>query len=147
MAKPGVPKPRAKASVRHVVGEAAAAGAGTGTDTTQSSDWPAAGECPRGRRRQGRRGVDRAARRDPARPCHRVQARPALTAASALAADDPADPAPARVDPDDEAGLRYWRAHFGVTVEQLLEAVQAVGGAPQAVREHLLNQGSSAGAG
>ena len=36
--------------------------------------------------------------------------------------------------------------HFGATVEQLVEAVLAVGGEPAAVREHLLNQGA-AGAG
>ncbi len=58
-----------------------------------------------------------------------------------------ADELPARVDPADEATLARWREHFGVTIEQLLEAVQAVGGDPQAIREHLLNQGSSAGAG
>ncbi len=51
-----------------------------------------------------------------------------------------------RIDPSDENGLRRWQEKFGVTAEQLQEAVQAVGGDPDAVREHLLNQGSSAGA-
>ncbi len=55
--------------------------------------------------------------------------------------------APATVDPDDAAGLEHWSEHFGATVEQLVEAVLAVGGEPAAVREHLLNQGASAGAG
>jgi hypothetical protein len=54
--------------------------------------------------------------------------------------------APSRIDLHDEEGLTYWRNEFGVTTEQLHEAVQAVGGQPGAVREHLLNQGASAGA-
>jgi len=48
---------------------------------------------------------------------------------------------------EDEAGLEYWREHFGVTTQQLAEAVLAVGPEAEAVREHLLNQGSSAGVG
>ncbi len=59
----------------------------------------------------------------------------------------PSGPAPERVDPADEAGLAWWREHFGVTTQQLLEAVQAVGQDPAVVQEHLLNQGASAGAG
>jgi hypothetical protein len=54
---------------------------------------------------------------------------------------------PTRVDVADASSLEYWREHFGVTTEQLEEAVAAVGGDPQAVQEHLLNQGGSAGAG
>jgi Rieske Fe-S protein len=63
--------------------------------------------------------------------------------------DRPALPAgtPDRVDPDDQQGLDRWCEHFGCTVQQLQEAVQAVGSDPAAVREHLLQQGSSAGAG
>jgi hypothetical protein len=55
--------------------------------------------------------------------------------------------APHHVDMDDEAGLHYWREHFGVTTQQLAEAVLAVGQDPAAVREHLLHQGGSAGVG
>lgn len=54
---------------------------------------------------------------------------------------------PAEVDPDDTDGLAAWCEHFGCTVQQLQESVQAAGRNPRAVREHLLNQGSSAGAG
>jgi len=49
--------------------------------------------------------------------------------------------------PEDSAGMAYWREHFGVTTEQLLEAINAVGSDPREVREHLLTQGGSAGAG
>ena len=52
-----------------------------------------------------------------------------------------------RVDLADAAGLRHWCDHFGVTQEQLEEAVHAAGDDPAAVQEHLLNQGGSAGAG
>jgi hypothetical protein len=51
-----------------------------------------------------------------------------------------------RVGPTDDESLVFWRQEFGVTISQLLEAVQAVGEDPQDVREHFLNQGSSAGA-
>jgi hypothetical protein len=51
------------------------------------------------------------------------------------------------VDLNDPSNLEYWREHFGVTTQQLEEAVAAVGGEPPAVREHLLNQGGSAGPG
>jgi hypothetical protein len=53
---------------------------------------------------------------------------------------------PSQVDLDDEAGVAFWLRHFGVTAEQLEEAVLAAGSDPAAVREHLLNQGGSAGA-
>ena len=59
----------------------------------------------------------------------------------------PTGPAPHAVLPEDSAGMAYWREHFGVTTEQLLEAINAVGSDPREVREHLLNQGGSAGAG
>jgi hypothetical protein len=61
----------------------------------------------------------------------------------------PAHPsgAPAEIDPEDRAGLDCWCEHFGCTVQQLEEAVLAVGRDPDAVREHLLQQGSSAGVG
>jgi len=59
----------------------------------------------------------------------------------------PSGQAPHQVDMEDEAGLEYWREHFGVTTQQLAEAVLAVGPEAEAVREHLLNQGSSAGVG
>jgi hypothetical protein len=54
---------------------------------------------------------------------------------------------PLQVDPDDPASLDFWLEHFGVTRQQLAEAVLAVGRDPEAVHEHLLNQGSSAGVG
>ncbi len=53
---------------------------------------------------------------------------------------------PQRVDPSDMDVLNYWGKEFGVTFEQLLEAVKAVGEQPEEVREHFLKQGSSAGA-
>ena len=52
-----------------------------------------------------------------------------------------------RVDPHDEDNLRRWCEHFGCTAQQLIEAVDAVGGDPAAVERHLLEQGASAGAG
>lgn len=61
-----------------------------------------------------------------------------------------ADAAPTpheRIDLGSQREARRWCEHFGVTIEQLEEAVQAAGDAPDAVREHLLRQGGSAGAG
>ncbi len=55
-------------------------------------------------------------------------------------------PNPEWVDLSDPDNIAFWRDRLGVTIEQLQEAVQAVGRRPQAVREHLLNQGASAGA-
>jgi len=49
------------------------------------------------------------------------------------------------IDPDDPTHLQVWLDHFGITAEQLREAVKAAGSNPQAVTEHLLNQGASAG--
>ena len=51
------------------------------------------------------------------------------------------------IDLDDAEQLQRWLDHFGVTAEQLEEAVNAAGSDPQAVTEHLLHQGGSAGAG
>lgn len=51
------------------------------------------------------------------------------------------------VEPDDPANAQHWIEVFGVTVEQLQEAVAAVGAEPARVREHLLHQGGSAGVG
>jgi Protein of unknown function (DUF3606) len=56
---------------------------------------------------------------------------------------DPGD----RIDLEREDSVRRWCEHFGVTLEQLTEAVRAAGHAPADVREHLLRQGGSAGAG
>lgn len=62
--------------------------------------------------------------------------------------DGPAeDPIPTTVDTDDPGVVKYWCGVFGVTLEQLQEAVLATGTDPGAVKEHLLQQGSSAGAG
>jgi len=58
----------------------------------------------------------------------------------------PAQP-PGPIDPDDEQRLPLWLDHFGITAEQLREAVAAAGNEPGAVTEHLLHQGSSSGAG
>lgn len=55
--------------------------------------------------------------------------------------------AQAHIDLSDPASIRRWCQHFGVTEQQLDEAIKAVGPEPAAVREHLLNQGASAGAG
>jgi hypothetical protein len=54
---------------------------------------------------------------------------------------------PKRIEMSDPAAVKRWCQHFGVTAEQLHEAVQAVGPMAAAVEEHLLNQGGSAGAG
>jgi hypothetical protein len=54
---------------------------------------------------------------------------------------------PDQVNLADERGLALWREHFGATSDQLAEAVRAVGTDPSKVREHLLNQGGSAGVG
>jgi hypothetical protein len=51
------------------------------------------------------------------------------------------------IDLDDAEQTQAWIDHFGITAEQLQEAVQAAGTDPKAVTEHLLNQGASAGAG
>jgi hypothetical protein len=51
------------------------------------------------------------------------------------------------IDLSDAAAVKRWCQEFGVTEAQLAEAVQAVGGDAATVREHLLNQGASAGAG
>ena len=48
---------------------------------------------------------------------------------------------------DDGEQVQSWLEYFGITAEQLEEAVRAAGSDPQAVTEHLLNQGASAGAG
>lgn len=59
----------------------------------------------------------------------------------------PEDPIPTSVDTDDPGVVRYWCEALGVTIEQLQEAVLAAGTDPAAVRQHFLQQGSSAGAG
>jgi len=48
---------------------------------------------------------------------------------------------------NDEDAVTQWCEHFGVTRLQLEEAVQSAGNDPSRVREHLLNQGASAGPG
>ncbi|URI08313.1 DUF3606 domain-containing protein [Aquincola tertiaricarbonis] len=62
-------------------------------------------------------------------------------------AGPPEDPTPTTVDTDDPGNVTYWCELFGVTLEQLQEAVLAAGTDPAAVRQHFLQQGSSAGAG
>lgn len=51
------------------------------------------------------------------------------------------------IDLNDEKSIAEWCEHFGITAAQLKEAVRAVGSDSAALREHLLNQGASAGAG
>ena len=51
------------------------------------------------------------------------------------------------IDLDDANQLQQWLDHFGITAEQLRDAVHAAGSDPQAVTEHLLQQGASAGTG
>lgn len=58
-----------------------------------------------------------------------------------------APPLPERIDLGNPDAVKQWCEHFGVTTEQLEEAVQATGDDAAAVKEHLLNQGGSAGAG
>ena len=59
----------------------------------------------------------------------------------------PQPPPPGPVDPSDDSRLQDWLDHFGITAEQLQEAVNAAGSDPLAVAEHLLHQGGSAGPG
>lgn len=49
------------------------------------------------------------------------------------------------VDLGDADAMKKWMDHFGITEEQLRESVKAAGTSPQAIKEHLLNQGASAG--
>ncbi len=58
-----------------------------------------------------------------------------------------ATPPGASIDLGRDDIVAAWCEHFGATPQQLEEAVQAVGSDPAAVREHLLNQGASSGAG
>ena len=50
------------------------------------------------------------------------------------------------IDLNDDAAVRRWIDHFGITRTQLEEAVQAAGTNPEDVKHHLLNQGASSGA-
>lgn len=61
--------------------------------------------------------------------------------------DDSRPPLPDRVDSGDPANVAQWCETFGITASQFEEAVAAAGTDPAALREHLLNQGASAGAG
>jgi hypothetical protein len=54
---------------------------------------------------------------------------------------------PTSIDLGEPEQMKHWLDHFGITAQQLQEAVDAVGGDPRAVTEHLLNQGASAGPG
>jgi Protein of unknown function (DUF3606) len=56
-------------------------------------------------------------------------------------------PNTATIDIDDDASLQLWMEHFGVTQEQLEDAVQAAGTRVEDVHHHLLDSGASAGAG
>lgn len=61
---------------------------------------------------------------------------------------EPPPPAPdAVIDVSDDASLRRWAEHFGVTPSQIEQAVQAAGPQVRDVQRHLLDQGASAGAG
>lgn len=51
------------------------------------------------------------------------------------------------IDFDNAQQVETWLAYFGITIYQLHEAVDAVGGDPRAVTEHLVHQGASGGAG
>lgn len=79
----------------------------------------------------------------PARAATSGAARPSNRDAGSTVAAEPAGP----IDLADEAAVQRWLQHFGCTREQLEEAVHAAGHDPAHVREHLLNQGGSAGAG
>ncbi|WP_198321184.1 DUF3606 domain-containing protein [Azohydromonas aeria] len=58
----------------------------------------------------------------------------------------PPQPPSGTVDISDDNNCSRWAEYFGVTPVQIEEAVKAAGTDPKAVQEHLLNQGSSAGA-
>lgn len=51
-----------------------------------------------------------------------------------------------QIDIQDEHSMAYWQDEFGITASQLEDAVRAAGTDPQAVRQHLLDSGASAGA-
>lgn len=70
-----------------------------------------------------------------------------MPATRPTSANSPPTAMPERIDLADDARLDDWRNHFGITLEQLSEAVAAVGEDPARVREHLLNQGASSGPG
>jgi hypothetical protein len=59
----------------------------------------------------------------------------------------PGHPPPGPIALTDDDNVARWLDHFGITRPQLEESVQAAGTDPAAVREHLLNQGASSGAG
>lgn len=59
----------------------------------------------------------------------------------------PEHPPAGPIDLADDTNVARWLDHFGITRTQLEEAVQAAGTDSATVREHLLNQGASAGAG
>jgi hypothetical protein len=70
------------------------------------------------------------------------------------ASTDPAAPpssegvAPdARIELGDDASVTRWTTHFGITISQLEEAVQAAGPRVADVERLLREQGASAGAG
>ncbi|NML17273.1 DUF3606 domain-containing protein [Azohydromonas caseinilytica] len=50
------------------------------------------------------------------------------------------------IDLNDDAAVGRWIDYFGITRTQLEEAVKSAGTDPQAVQQHLLNQGASSGA-
>ncbi len=63
-----------------------------------------------------------------------------------MATDNHPNPPGDTIDLNDDASVRRWVDYFGITVTQLEEAVKAAGNNAQDVKQHLLNQGSSAGA-
>ncbi|WP_298235204.1 DUF3606 domain-containing protein [uncultured Azohydromonas sp.] len=63
-----------------------------------------------------------------------------------MATDNQPHPPGDTIDLNDEAAMRRWVDYFGVTATQLEEAVKSAGNRAEDVKQHLLNQGSSAGA-
>lgn len=71
-------------------------------------------------------------------PAQRANVEPARPSA-------PTTPAAGHVDMADERTVQQWCDHFGITRQQLEEAVKAVGTGFEALKRHLLTQGASAG--
>ena len=60
-----------------------------------------------------------------------------LAAAPGMDRDSPPPPEGSRIDPADSSAVRYWAEQFGVTEQEIREAVQAAGADVGKVRERL----------
>lgn len=56
--------------------------------------------------------------------------------------DDKAPPVHGRLDPHDDAAMRAWAQRFGVTLEELLDAIRTVGDDAEKVQQFLAGGGN-----